>query len=88
MLLKCNFVLENKFLTSIGELLNPGLVLKSRYVFKLCLECFHWGFLFCYLRRNPLGDIENSVGSMFIPAWEKSLGVLIVRCSTGESKLN
>ena len=40
------------------------------------------------LRRTPLGNIENSVGSMFIPALEKSLGVLVICYSTGESKLN
>ena len=54
-----------------GSLLNPGLLLKSIRVFKLFLEYFYWGFLFCCLRRTPPGNIENSVGRMFIPAWEK-----------------
>ena len=51
-------------MTNAGESLNPGLLLKSRCVFKLCLECFHQGFLFCYLRRTPLGNVESSVESV------------------------
>ena len=64
MLLKCIFVWENKSLTNVGESLNPGLQLKSMCVFKLCLECFHRGFLFCCLRRILLGNIEKSVESV------------------------
>ena len=51
-------------MTNVGELLNPGLLLKSWCVFKLFLECFHRRFLFCYLRRTPLGNVENSMESV------------------------
>ena len=64
MLLKCIFVWENKSLINAGKSLNLGLLLKSRCVFKLYLECFHRGFLFYCLRRTPLGNIENSVESV------------------------
>ena len=47
-----------------GSLLDDGLLLKSMCVFKLCLECFHRGFLFCCLRRTPLGNVENSLESV------------------------
>ena len=57
-----------------GSLLSPGLVLKSMCVFKLCLECFHWGFLFRCLRRTSLGNIEN-FGDF---TGEKSSGILEV----------
>ena len=64
MLLKCIFVWENKSLTNVEESLNPGLLSKSMRVFKFCLECFHRGFMFCCLRRIPLGNVENSVESV------------------------
>ena len=63
-LFECIFVWENKSLTNVGELLNPGLLLKSRCVLKLFLECFHRGFQFCYLRKIPLRNVEKSVESI------------------------
>ena len=80
---ECTFVWENKSLTNAGQSLNPGLLLRSWCVSKLGLEYFYQGFLFCCLRRTPLGNIENSVGRMFIPTWEKSSGVSVVYCSIG-----
>ena len=51
-------------MTDVGEPLNPGLLLKSMCVFKLCLECFHRGFLFYCLMRTPLGNVESYVESV------------------------
>ena len=88
MLFECIFVLENKSLTNVGESLNPRLLLKSWCVFKLCLEYFRRGFLFCCFRRAPLGNVENSMESVDSYLGKKSSGVSVVHCSTGESKLN
>ena len=61
MLLKCNFFLENKSLTSVGELYE----VKSRTVVgdeeyaplqTLFLEFFRWGFLFLLFEENSAGE--------------------------------
>ena len=48
----------------------------EEYVYlQLCLERFRWEFLFCYLRRNPLGSIgfdsllEETLRGVLIYAW-------------------
>ena len=64
MLLECNFVLENKSLTSAGEFweAEPRTTVGDEEYAHLSrpyfLECFCWGFLFCCLRRTPLGNID------------------------------
>ena len=42
-------------MTNAGESINLGLLLKSRCVFKIFLECPHRGFP-VLLRRTPLGN--------------------------------
>ena len=70
MLLKCNFVLENKSLTSVGELLNPGLLLKSRRVFKLCFRMFPPGSCFIVSGELCWGMLK-ALYRVLIPAWGK-----------------
>ena len=67
------FCIEDKSLTNAGELLNPGLLLKSWCVFKLYLERFHQKFLFCCLRRTLLVNIENFVESVDSCLWKRVL---------------
>ena len=66
-------------LGSFGKL-NSGLLLgmkstKSMHIFKPCLECFRLEFLFCCLRRNPLGNIdfgsslEETLRGVLISTW-------------------
>ena len=63
MLLKCNFVLENKSLISAGEFweAEPWEAVGDKeyaHLSRPCfLACFRWGFLFYCLRRTPLGDL-------------------------------
>ena len=93
MLLECIFVLENKFLTSVGEfweVKSRTVVGDEEYVhLQILLRMFPLGIpVFFCLRRNPLGNVDFVWGKTLWECWfllgEKSSGVSVVRFSTGE----
>ena len=82
MLLECNFVLENKSLTSAGEFWEAesrAAVGDEEYAhfsrpYYYFLECFRWEFLFCCLRRTLLGSVDFAREENFVEDIDFCLG--------------